>query len=89
MENIIIISLLTTFVFTLVKIVIMKYVDKEMKPLKFLVKDAIIVFLSACAATFAFYHLNGNISQLLNVITDTKTIPVPGTAEIFTDTPGF
>jgi len=90
MENIFIISLLTTFLYCLVKIGIMKFVDKEMQPLKILVKDAVLVFITSMVATYAFYKMDGNISNMLNVITDTTTVPVgSGVTEIFTDVPAF
>jgi DMSO reductase anchor subunit len=90
MDNILIISLLTAFLFCLAKVVIMKFVDKELQPLKVLVKDAIIVFTSAAIGSFAFFKMNGNITDMLNVLTDTKTVPVGmGTTEIFTDVPTF
>jgi len=90
MENIFIISLLTTFLYSLAKIVIMKFVDKEMQPLKELVKDAVIVFSTSLIAVYVFSHMDGNMTNFLNVITDTKTIPAGlGASEIFTDVPTF
>jgi len=68
----------------------MKFVDKEMQPLKILVKDAVLVFITSMVATYAFYKMDGNISNMLNVITDTTTVPVgSGVTEIFTDVPAF
>ena len=44
MDNIYIIPFVTTILFCLAKLIEMKFIDKEMKPMKFLVRDAIIVF---------------------------------------------
>lgn len=91
MENIFIIAIVSTFFFCLAKFLDMKYVEKEKKPLKFLVRDAIIVFACSAFATFIYFNMNGSISEMLNIMTETKTAPVGGigATEIFTDGPGF
>ena len=56
MEKVFIISFLITFVFCVVKFLEAKYLDKEWKPLKFFVRDAIIVFSSAIVASFILFN---------------------------------
>ena len=56
MENLFLIAIFTTILFLLAKIAEMKFVDKEWKPLRIIIRDAIIVFSSApagynCTAT--------------------------------------
>jgi hypothetical protein len=66
----------------------MKYLDKDFKPLKILVRDSIYVLISSFVATFFYYQMDGKITDFLNVLTETKTLNT-GTTEIFTDEPGF
>lgn len=88
MEKVFVISILVTVLFCIVKFIEMKYLDKETKPLKVVVRDAIIVFVSSIAATFSFFHLEHSINDFLNIITETKTLNTNAT-QIFTDEPGF
>lgn len=89
MEKILTIAVLITVFYCLAKFIEMKFVEKEMKPLKFLVRDAIIVFISGAAASFICFNVDGKLMDFMNVMTDTKTAPVGGATEIFTDSPGF
>jgi len=66
----------------------MKYLENELKPLKFFVRDAIIVFSSSIVATYVCFHLDSSITDFFNVITESKNLSVAST-EIFTDAPGF
>ena len=91
MENIFIIAIVSTILFCLAKFLDMKYIGKESKPLKIIVRDAIIVFACSASAAFVFFNMNSSISEMLNIMTDTKTVPIGGigATEIFTDSPGF
>jgi hypothetical protein len=89
MENVLTIAILITIFFCLAKFVEMKFIDKELKPLKFIIRDALIVFVSSISASFIYFNMNGNLADFMNVMTDTKTAPVGGATEIFTDSPGF
>jgi len=84
-----VISILVTALFCLAKFIEMKYVENELKPLKFLMRDAVIVFICSVASTFIFFNMDVSLSDFLNVMTETKTAPVGGAAEIFTEAPGF
>jgi hypothetical protein len=88
MEKVFLISIIITFVFCLFKFIEMKYLDKDFKPLKIMVRDATYVFISSLCATFIYFTMDGNISDFLNVLTDTKTLNT-GATQIFTDEPGF
>jgi len=90
MENMLIVAIITTLLFTLFKFVEMRFVDKqkEMKPLKFFVRDLVLVFVSSLAGGFFFFNSNKQISEFVNTITDAKVIP-EGAAQVFTDAPGF
>lgn len=66
----------------------MKYLDKEMKPLKYMVRDAVIVFGSALGAATATFYVRGSFTDFLNVVTENKVLHTDAT-QIFTDAPGF
>jgi hypothetical protein len=93
--NIFIIPIIATTLFCISKFIEMKFIDKELKPLKFIIRDASIVFISVLSSTYVFFYMNGSLHEFMNVITDTKvsTPSILGKggepAEIFTDTPNF
>ena len=88
MDKVFIISTFITIIFCIVKFIEMRYLEKEKKPLKFFVRDAIIVFLSGVASTFSFFYLETYISDFFNIVTETTTLNTNAT-QIFTDSPGF
>ena len=90
MENMLIVAIITTVLFFAIKFVEMRFIDKQngMKPLKFLVRDLVIVFVSSLMTGFIFFNSNRQISEFVNTITDTKVI-TEGAAQVFTDAPGF
>ena len=94
MENIYIISLLCTFLFCLGKLCEAKLLHKDeeedtIKPLKYLMRDAVIVFAANVVSTYVFFHVDTNITDMLHILTEVKTAPVKGASEIFTGTPEF
>jgi hypothetical protein len=88
MENIFIVSFLVTIFFSAFKFFESKYLEKEEKPLKVLVRDAIIVFVCAVIACFIFFNCEGYINDFFNAVTETKVLNAQNT-QIFTDAPGF
>ena len=77
--------------FFLAKLVEMKWVEKEWKPMKFVIRDTLIVFVVSAIVVYAYTHLQGNLSEFMSVVTDTKSPGgmTGGAPEIFTDAPGF
>lgn len=88
MDKVFIIAIFATLLFSIIKFIEMRYLEKEKKPLKFIVRDTIIVFLSCTLATFSFFYLENYISDFFNIVTETKTLNTNAT-QIFTDAPGF
>jgi multisubunit Na+/H+ antiporter MnhB subunit len=90
MENMLIVAIVTTLFFCVFKFIEMRFIEKkkEMKPLKYFVRDMVLVFVSSFFAGFLFFNANRQISEFVNTITDTKVIP-DGQAQVFTDAPGF
>ena len=88
MEKFFILAALITFLFCSIKIIEMKYISKEWKPLKTIIRDAVVVFISGVAAIFAFNVSNGSMTDFFNIVTD-NTVLNPSATEVFTGEPGF
>jgi hypothetical protein len=90
MDNVFTISIIATVLFCFIKFVEIKFLDKEteMKPLKFFVRDALIVFISTGVACFVYFNMSGTIHDFMNTVTETKVLTT-GATEVFTDAPGF
>ena len=82
------ISAMITVLYFVAKIMEMKFIDKELKPLKFLIRDSVIVFCSSMVSLFAFSSMNGSVNDFMNVVTNNKSLNLAST-EVFTDEPGF
>jgi hypothetical protein len=87
METVISIIVFSTFLFILVNMIDMKFVQKEMKPIKEIVRDAIISGLSVAVAAFAVLTMNKPIAGFLDAITEKQVLTAQ--APVFTDNPGF
>lgn len=79
MDNIFLVALIISFVFFIGKFLEMRYVDNEPKPLKLLVRDTLLVYVSVVFGTFVINQLN----QLVNE-TEVPNVPLA-----FTDNPPF
>ena len=88
MEKIFVISILITTVYFLVRFLEMKFITKQMKPLKELMRDTLIVLMCSAISCFFYFSFSENITGLINVVTDNKVV-TPATTQIFTDEPGF
>jgi hypothetical protein len=88
MEKVVILAFLVTIIYSFINILDMKYIKKEYKPLKEIVKDTLVVFLCSVVAGFITFHANGKVTDFLNVITETKTLDTAA-SEVFTGEPGF
>ena len=88
MEKVFILSIIVTCFFVFIKVLEMKFVDKEWKPLKIIIRDAFIVFLSAIVGSFLLFQVDGSVTDFLNLVTENKSFNMSAT-QIFTDAPGF
>lgn len=88
MDKIMTFSFSATLAFCVFKFIEMKWLDKQVKPLKYFVRDVVIVFISCLCGAFVLFNLGDNISELMNAVTETTIIPT-GQLEIFTENPGF
>lgn len=80
MNNIFAISAVVSIVYLIIKFIEMRFVDKENKPLKTLIRDALLVYVSSVFGFFILEQLN---PVIVNVTERNKITPV------FTDNPEF
>ncbi len=89
MEKVIVLSILITFMFGLVKFGEMKLIDNKIKPLKLFIRDMAIVFISSVFITMVYFYFDNSIAELFNVVTNSKNMNNLSTPQVFTDLPGF
>ena len=79
MDNIFLVAGIISAIFFIAKFLEMRYVDEEPKPLKILIRDSLLVYVSVVMGSFI-------IDQLKPVIND-AVVPMDPLA--FTDNPPF
>ena len=79
MDNIFINAAVISIVFLISKFVEMRFIDKESKPLKLLIRDTLLVYFSVVSGYFI-------LTQFSQTITHGSTSV---TTQVFTDNPGF
>jgi hypothetical protein len=79
MDNIFLVAGIISVIFFIAKFLEMRYIDSEPKPLKLLVRDSLVVYVSVVIGSFI-------MDQLTPVINET-TVPLSPLA--FTDNPPF
>jgi hypothetical protein len=80
MKNIFIIASLISFFYLIVKFIEMRFIEKDNKPLKVLIKDTLVVYLCVLLGNFIVEQINPSL--LGEEATNTVT-------QVFTDNPGF
>lgn len=84
MEKVLILSVVISVLFFIYKIFEMKYIDKEDKPLKLIVRDTIVSFTCTFIVLLLFFQFDGNINEIFNM--GEKKVGPP---QVFTGEPGF
>jgi hypothetical protein len=79
MDNIFLIAGIISVIFLIAKFLEMRYIDKEPRPLKFLIRDTLLVYLSVVTGKFIIDQLNPIINETVTTITPLA----------FTDNPPF
>lgn len=80
MKNIFVIAGVIAVVYLIAKFIEMRFVEKENKPLKLLIRDTLLVYFSVIVGHFILEQLKPVIQQGGEAITTTP---------VFTDNPGF
>jgi hypothetical protein len=88
MEKAFILSLFITGVYFVSKLIDMKYISKEWKPMKTVIRESVFVLVSSILSVVIFFLTNGKMSDFFDILTESKTLK-PSATEIFTGEPGF
>ena len=80
MENIFVIAAIISVIYIIAKFIEMRFIEKESKPLKLLIRDAILVYFSVVFGDFVIKQVN---PIMVSVSGGSNITPV------FTDNPGF
>jgi hypothetical protein len=80
MDNIFLVAGIISVIYFIAKFLEMRYVDQEPKPLKLLVRDSLLVYVSVVVGNFIVDQLKPVIEEV-----DVKTASPP----VFTDNPSF
>jgi hypothetical protein len=80
MDNIFVIAAIISVVFFISKFIEMRFIEKESKPLKFLLRDSLLVYFSVVFGDFII----GQINPIIIGVSNTSTV-----TPVFTDNPGF
>lgn len=88
MEKVIILAVLTTLVFGIFRVLEMKYIDKQWMPMKYVVRDIVMVFIASLVGSTVYFSMEVSLLEFFSVVTDNTQI-APISTQIFTDEPGF
>tara|TARA_Y100000816_G_scaffold289771_1_gene276930 strand:- start:1373 stop:1639 length:267 start_codon:yes stop_codon:yes gene_type:complete len=88
MEKEIAFAVMTTLLYGILRFCEMKYIEKEWMPMKLLVRDILMVFISALAAAYIFVNYHQSFSNFFSVITDTAMMD-SSNMKVYTGEPGF
>ena len=87
MDKVFVLGFIITLIYCIGKFVEVKYLD-ETKPLKDIVRDALIVLVSSMSGAFCYFYFETSITDFLNVVTETKVLNNT-TTQVFTGNPEF
>jgi hypothetical protein len=79
MDNIFLVAGIISVIFFIGKFLEMRYVDDEPKPLKLLIRDSLLVYVSVVTGSFIVEQLNPVINETV----------IPNAPLAFTDNPPF
>jgi hypothetical protein len=82
MENIFIIAAVICVIFLIMKFIEMRYIEKDSKPLKLLIRDSLLVYFSTVSGYFI-------LEQLKPVIQNGNSLSGGGITPVFTNNPEF
>lgn len=79
MDNIFLVAGIISFIYLIAKFIEMRFIDKESKPLKVLIRDSLVVYFSVIVGNFVIEQ----VTPVMENVTS-STHPV-----VFTDNPTF
>lgn len=88
MEKALFLSVVVVVIFGVLKFLEMKYLDKQLKPLRDVVRDLVMVFVSTFVSALAYIQYQNKFDDFLSVITNTNVMK-PEQTQVFTGLPDF
>lgn len=88
MQKILVLSAFIALFYFIMKLLEMKYSSDGMRPLKYTIRDSFYAFSSSVLCLFIYSNMNGAMGNLLDVVTDNKSLNLKST-EVFTGDPEF
>ena len=88
MEEVFVIATIITLSFCLSKFIETKYFMEEVKPLKDVVRDCLLVLICSIAGSYFYFYFQTIIRDFFNIVTETKVLNTAST-QVFTDSPTF
>ena len=88
MEDVFVITTIITLSFCLSKYIEYKYFTDDVKPLKDIVRDCLLVLMCAISGSYVYFYFQTTIRDFFNVVTETKVLSGDST-QVFTDNPTF
>jgi hypothetical protein len=82
MTSIFVVAAVISIIFLIVKFIEMRFIDKENKPLKFLIRDTLLVYFSVISGHYV-------LEQLKPVIQAGENVMITSTPQVFTGNPEF
>jgi hypothetical protein len=83
MSNVFVLATVISFAFFIIKFIEMRFIEKENKPLKLLIRDTLFVYFSVIAGDFIVQQLKPIIAQ------SGGELGTGGATKVFVDNPGF
>jgi hypothetical protein len=90
-QNVFLLPCVTTLLYILIRTIEL-YATKQEEykiPLKLIIRDSFLVFLCTMVANSIMMIFHGHIHQLMNIVTETKSVLPEGPPNVFTDVPAF
>ena len=70
MDNQFVVAAVVAFIYIVAKVIEMRFIEKEAKPLSLLVRDALVVYVSAVSGLFVFDQFKPSAASVTQVFTD-------------------
>ena len=69
MEKALILSVFITIMFFVLKLIDMKYMSKEWKPMKTVIRDSLLVLVGSTLSVLIYFLTNGRMNDFFNILT--------------------
>ena len=88
MEKAFVLAVVICVLYSIVKYLEMRYLEQKIKPLREIVRDVLMVFVSSFVCSFVFIYNKNKIDEFFAVVTNTNILK-PENTQVFTGVPGF